>query len=84
MSYVIFLEDLLRSFWGRMSTNEPRGTRLLRTIPASWTPRKKDIPAGTVVYLTGNPASGDEVSISTNKDLSGSFTVPSSYLWGDD
>ena len=65
--------------------SEPVPARLLRTVPASWALRKKNVPAGTTVYLTGNPASGDEISVSLRKDLQGpSFTVPSAYLYGDD
>ena len=63
--------------------SSPPSARLIRTVPASWTLREKNIPTGTVVYLTGQPASGDEISVSTNKDLKDSFTIPSSYLWGD-
>lgn len=57
--------------------------RLLRTVPGSWAFRKKDILAGTVVYLTTKSSVGDEISVSTRKDLKQSFSVPSVYLYGD-
>jgi len=67
-----------------MEQSTAKQIRLIRSVPASWALRKRDIPAGTTVYLTGGPASGDEFAVSTRKDLRGSFTVPSAYLYGDD